>query len=255
MSLKIALSGKGGVGKTTISAMIARKLAVSGKRVFAIDADPVANLAAALGISEDPPITPIIELRDLIAERTGTQAGQYGGVFKLNPKVDDLPERFSRERDGVRLLVTGTINEGGSGCFCPESAVLRALMQHMILYHDDVVVMDMEAGVEHIGRSTTRSVDRLIIVVDPGVRSQTAATRIRKLAADIGLEKISIVGNRIRSEKDIERIKEKLHDFDILGFVPYDEKFLGADSEGVRPYDNLDEAPKVFDEIIAPWLS
>ncbi len=255
MSLKIALSGKGGVGKTTISAMIARKLAASGKRVFAIDADPVANLAAALGISEDPPITPIIELRDLIAERTGTQAGQYGGVFTLNPKVDDLPERFSRERDGVRLLVTGTINEGGSGCFCPESAVLRALMQHMILYHDDVVVMDMEAGVEHIGRATTRSVDRLIIVVDPGVRSQTAATRIRKLASDIGLEKISIVGNRIRSEKDIERIKENLHDFDILGFVPYDEKFLGADNEGVRPYDNLDEAPKVFSEIIAPWLS
>ncbi len=254
MSLKLAISGKGGVGKTTVSAMISRHLAAGGKRVFAIDADPVANLAAALGIPEDPPITPIIELRDLIAERTGTQPGQYGGVFKLNPKVDDLPERFSRERDGVRLLVTGTINEGGTGCFCPESAVLRALMQHMILYHDDVVVMDMEAGVEHIGRSTTKSVDRLIVVVDPGARSQAAATRIRKLATDIGLDKISVIVNRVRGLEDIERAKKNLSDFDILGFIPFDEKFLSADNEGIRPYDNLDEAPEEFKKIVAPWL-
>jgi len=254
MALKLAISGKGGVGKTTISAMIARLLAAEGKRVFAIDADPVTNLAAALGIPEDPPITPIIELRELIAERTGTQAGQYGGVFKLNPKVDDIPERFSRERDGVKLLVTGTINEGGHGCFCPESAVLRALLQHMILYHDDVVVMDMEAGVEHIGRATTKSMDRLLIVVDPGARSQTAATRIRKLAADIGLSKISIIGNRVRNEEDEKRIRENLSDFDILGFVSDDENISAADREARRPYDDLDKAPAVFKQIVDKLL-
>ena len=250
MALKLAISGKGGVGKTTIAAMIARLLALEGKRVFAIDADPVANLAAALGIPEDPPITPIVDLRDMIAERTGTQPGQYGGVFKLNPKVDDIPERFSRERDGVHLLVTGTINEGGSGCFCPESAVLRALMQHMILYRDDVVVLDMEAGVEHIGRATTKAVDRLIVVVDPGARSQSAAVRIRKLAADIGLTQISIVVNRVRGEEDKQRVSENLADFDILGFVPYDEAIISADREAVRPYENLDEAPAEFREIV-----
>jgi CO dehydrogenase maturation factor len=249
MSLKLAVSGKGGVGKTTVAALIARILAAEGKRVLAIDADPVANLAAALGISEDPPITPIVELRELIAERTGTQPGQYGGIFKLNPQVDDLPERFSRERDGVRLLVTGTISEGGSGCFCPESAVLRSLMQHLILYRDDALVMDMEAGVEHIGRATTRAVDRLIIVVDPGVRSQIAARRIRRLAADIGLQRVSIVANRVRNAEERASIERNLADFDILGAIPFDDRIAAADREGRRPYDSLDEIPKELRQI------
>ena len=255
MGLKLAISGKGGVGKTTVSAMIARLLAVRGKRVFAIDADPVTNLAASLGIPEDPPITPIVDLRDLIAERTGVEPGTYGGVFKLNPKVDDLPERFSRERDGVRLLVTGTINEGGTGCFCPESAVLRALMQHMILYRDDVVVMDMEAGVEHIGRATTKAVDRLIVVVDPGKRSQSAAHRIKQLASDIGLEKISIIANRVSDESEAGSIREYLADFDFLGAIPYDESIISADRDGVRPYDDPAQAPKEFSEIVDRLLN
>ncbi|MBN1653844.1 MAG: AAA family ATPase [Deltaproteobacteria bacterium] len=249
MALKLAISGKGGVGKTTISAILARLLAASGKRVFAIDADPVSNLASALGVSEDPPITPIIELRDIIAERTGAQPGQYGGMFKLNPEVGDLPDRFSRERDGVRLLVTGTIDEGGSGCFCPESAVLRSLMQHLILYRDDVVVMDMEAGVEHIGRATTRAVDRLIIVVDPGGRSQVAARRIRRLAMDIGIKRVSIVANRVRGPEDRALVEKNLADFDFLGFLPIDEEIADADREGRRPYDALDKIPGDFRSI------
>jgi len=250
MTLKIAVSGKGGVGKTTVAAMIARLLAARGMRVLAIDADPVANLAAALGVSENPPITPIIELRALIAERTSTTPGQYGGVFKLNPHVEDLPERFSRERDGVRLLVTGTISEGGSGCFCPESAVLRALMQHLILYRDDAVVMDMEAGVEHIGRATSGAVDRLIIVVDPGGRSQVAARRIRKLAADIGLKNVSVIANRVRGEEDRRLVESNLADFDIIGMIPVDEDIAAADREARRPYDSLAEAPREFREIV-----
>ena len=250
MALKVAISGKGGVGKTTVSAMIARLLAARGKRVLAIDADPVSNLASALGVPEDPPITPIIELRDLIAERTGTTPGQYGGTFKLNPEVSDLPDRFSRERDGVRLLVTGTIDEGGSGCFCPESAVLRALMQHLILYRDDAVVMDMEAGVEHIGRATSGAVDRLIVVVDPGKRSQVAATRIRKLAGDIGVKNISVVVNRVRNDEDREQARENLADFDILGMIPVDDNIAAADREARRPYERLQEAPAEFGQMV-----
>jgi CO dehydrogenase maturation factor len=250
MALKIAISGKGGVGKTTVAAMIARLLAARGMRVLAIDADPVANLAAALGVPEDPPITPIVQLRELIAERTGAAPGQYGGVFKLNPHVEDLPDRFSRERDGVRLLVTGTIDEGGKGCFCPESAVLRALMQHLILYRDDAVVMDMEAGVEHIGRATSGAVDRLIVVVDPGERSQVAARRIRKLAADIGLVRLSVVANRVRGDEDRRRIERNLEGFDLLGAIPNDENIAAADREGRRPYDTLADAPGEFGAIV-----
>ncbi len=250
MALKLAVSGKGGVGKTTVSALIARLLAEKGKRVFAIDADPVSNLASALGVSEDPPITPIIELRDLIAERTGAKPGQYGGMFKLNPEVGDLPDRFSRERDGVRLLVTGTIDEGGSGCFCPESAVLRSLMQHLILYRDDIVVMDMEAGVEHIGRATTKAVDRLIIVVDPGGRSQVAAQRIRRLATDIGIKRISIVANRVRGSEDRGLVEKNLSDFDILGILPVDDEIATADREARRPYESLSDVPQDFRRLV-----
>lgn len=243
MSLKIAVSGKGGVGKTTISALLARLLARAGKRVIAVDADPVANLAAALGVPEEPPITPIVELRELIAERTGTTPGTYGGMFTLNPRVDDLPERFSRERDGVRLLVAGTVQQGGSGCFCPESAVLRALLQHLLLYQDDALVLDMEAGVEHIGRATTRAVDRLLVVVDPGARSQAAAKKIRALAADIGLTQVSLVLNRMREPEELEALRRALPGFDVLGAIPQDDRILGADRAGVRPYDDLAQAP------------
>ncbi len=156
MSLKVAVGGKGGVGKTTVTSLLARCLAAdTDNKVIAIDADPVANLAAGLGIPEENPITPIAELRDLIAERTGAEPGTMGGFFTLNPKVDDIPERFSLERDGVKLLVMGTVQSGGSGCICPESTILKALMNHLVLFRDEVVLMDMEAGVEHLGRATS----------------------------------------------------------------------------------------------------
>ncbi|MBI5528328.1 MAG: AAA family ATPase [Deltaproteobacteria bacterium] len=253
--IKVAIGGKGGVGKTTVAALIARLLAKAGKRVIAVDADPVANLAAALGISEDPPITPISELRQLIAERTGAKPGTYGGFFSLTPRVDDLPDRFSRERDGVRLLVSGTLKEGGTGCMCPESAVLRALMQHLILYRDDALVMDMEAGVEHIGRATTRAMDRLIVVVDPGARSHAAARKIRTLAADIGLAKVSVVLNRVLNAADEDTARKALGDFDILGAIPFDDRVAAADRGGKRPFDDLSEAPPQFETIVGALLS
>ncbi len=211
MSLKIAIGGKGGVGKTTITALLARCLAADkNNKVIAIDADPVANLAAGLGIPEDKPITPISELTELIAERTGATPGTMGGFFTLNPKVDDIPDRFSLERDGVKLLVMGTVQSGGSGCICPESTILKALMNHLVLVRDDIVIMDMEAGVEHLGRATSASVDALIVVVNPGARSRAAAAKIRKLGQDIGIKNILILGNRVNGPEDEEIIRRIL---------------------------------------------
>lgn len=246
MSLKIAVGGKGGVGKTTVTALLARCLAAKNdNRVIAIDADPVANLAAGLGIPEDQPITPIAELRDLIEERTGAKAGTMGGFFTLNPKVDDIPERFSKEKDGVKLLVMGTVQSGGSGCICPESTILKALMTHLVLYRDEVVLMDMEAGVEHLGRATSGSVDALLIVVNPGARSRNAAHKIRQLGQDIGIKRILVLGNRVKGADDEQLIRDSLPDFDILGFVPEHDEIVASDRNGCRPFDSdIQQAPE-----------
>ena len=245
MSLKIAFGGKGGVGKTTVSALIARTIAALNKetKVIAIDADPVANLAAGLGIDETQPITPVAELSDLIAERTGAQPGTMGGFFTLNPKVDDIPDRFSIEKDGVKLLVMGTVQTGGSGCICPEATILKALMNHLVLARNEVVVMDMEAGVEHLGRATSGSVDALIIVVNPGKRSRVAADRIRKLGADIGIKNIVVLGNRVTGPEDQALIEETLSDYDILGFLPEMDEIVKSDRSGDRPFEDISTIP------------
>ncbi len=257
MSLKIAVGGKGGVGKTTITSLIARAIAASDKdtKVIAIDADPVANLAAGLGIDESQPITPVSELSDLIAERTGAQPGTMGGFFTLNPKVDDIPERFSIEKDGVKLLVMGTVQKGGSGCICPESTILKALMNHLVLARNEVIVMDMEAGIEHLGRATSGSVDALVIVVNPGKRSRVAADKIRQLGRDIGIKNIVVLGNRIRSERDRQLIEEGMGDHKILGFIPEHEEIVNSDREGVRPFDDITSIPEELKEVTDKLLA
>lgn len=246
MSLKLAVGGKGGVGKTTITSLIARAIAAQNKetKVIAIDADPVANLAAGLGIDESKPITPVSELSDLIAERTGAEPGTMGGFFTLNPKVDDIPDRFSIEKDGVKLLVMGTVQQGGSGCICPESTILKALMNHLVLGRNEIVVMDMEAGVEHLGRATSGSVDALIVVVNPGKRSRVAADKIRKLGTDIGIKNIVVLGNRIRSEEDKQLIREGMPDYEILGFIPEMDEIVNSDRDGTRPFDDITQIPE-----------
>jgi len=257
VSLKLAIGGKGGVGKTTISSLIARCIAhiAPESRVIAIDADPVANLAAGLGIPEETPITPIAELSDLIAERTGSKPGTMGGFFTLNPKVDDIPERFSLERDGVRLLVMGTVQSGGGGCICPESTILKALMNHLVLARNEVVIMDMEAGVEHLGRATSGSVDALVAVVNPGKRSRVAAERIRKLGRDIGIERIVVLGNRVRSQEDEKLIRESLPDFEIIGFLPEMDEIAQADRTGIRPFDDISKIPEIFKKLAGVLLA
>ena len=250
MSLKLAIGGKGGVGKTTVTSLLARCLAHKDKKVIAIDADPVTNLAANLGIDESKPIIPVSELKELILERTGAEPGTIGGFFTLNPKVDDIPDRFSLEKDGVRLLVMGTVETGGSGCICPESTLLKALVNHLILNHNEVVIMDMEAGIEHLGRGTSGSMDGLIIVVNPGKRSRVAAEKIKKLGTDIGIKNIYVIGNRIKSEQDKDLIKESMKDFEILGFIPEYDEIANADREGVRPFDDISTVPEEFKAIV-----
>jgi CO dehydrogenase maturation factor len=251
VSLKIAIGGKGGVGKTTVTALLARCLAADPKnKVIAIDADPVANLAAGLGISEETPIKPISELTELIAERTGAKPGTMGGFFTLNPKVDDIPDRFSLVRDGVKLLVMGTVQSGGSGCICPESTILKALMNHLVLVRDDIVIMDMEAGVEHLGRATSASVDALIVIVNPGARSRAAAAKIRKLGQDIGIKNILILGNRVTGPEDESLIRQSLPDFEIIGFLPEQEEIVEADRAGRRAFEDITRAPKELFEVV-----
>lgn len=256
MSLKIAIGGKGGVGKTTVTALLARCLAADiNNKVIAIDADPVANLAAGLGISEEQPITPISQLTELIAERTGAKPGTMGGFFTLNPKVDDIPERFSQERDGVKLLVMGTVQSGGTGCLCPESTILKALMNHLVLFRDEIVIMDMEAGIEHLGRATSASVDALIIVVNPGSRSRAAADKIRKLGKDIGIKNIIILGNRVKGIEDEELIRSSLPDYQIIGFLPEQDEVVNADRDGRRAFEDIHSAPKELFAIVEKLLA
>ncbi|MCG8639830.1 MAG: AAA family ATPase [Desulfobacterales bacterium] len=256
MSLKIAVGGKGGVGKTTLTALIARSIAALNRdtKVIAIDADPVANLAAGLGIDETQPITPVSELSDLIAERTGATPGTMGGFFTLNPKVDDIPDRFSIEKDGVKLLVMGTVQQGGTGCICPESTILKALMNHLVLARNEVVVMDMEAGVEHLGRATSGSVDALIVVVNPGKRSRVAADKIKKLGRDIGIKKILVLGNRIRSEADRQLIRENMPDYEILGYIPEVDEITASDRDGSRPFDDITAMPEELKQVTEKLL-
>jgi CO dehydrogenase maturation factor len=235
--MKLAISGKGGVGKTTFSSILIRTLSDIGKKVLAIDADPDANLAAALGIADADKITPIAEMKEMILERTGAQPGSIGGFFKLNPKVDDLPDALSVKKDGIKLMRLGSVKKGGGGCLCPESTLLKALVMHIVLARDEVVVMDMEAGIEHLGRATASAVDKLIVVVEPGRRSIDTAEHIRRLASEIHLKKLFIVGNKVRSPKDEEFLKKHLSDFDILGFIPYADDLIEADLNGESPYD------------------
>lgn len=251
--MKLAISGKGGVGKTTFASLLIRTYNQLGKRVLAIDADPDANLAAGLGIENSDRIIPISEMKELVSERTGAQPGSMGGYFKLNPKVDDLPEALSVTFENIKLMRLGGVKKGGAGCICPESTLLRALVMHIVLARDEVVVMDMEAGIEHLGRATAKAVDKLIVVVEPGRRSIDTAEHIRKLANEIGLDAIAVVGNKIRGPKDREFLQTHLNDFEFLGFLPYDDALIEADLNGISPFDtdspSKAEVSKMISEI------
>ncbi len=241
--MKIAVSGKGGVGKTLLASLLSRIFAESGYSVIAIDADSNSNLAATLGFPHPEKITPISEMKALIEERTGVQGSRSPGLFKLNPMVDDLPEKYAQKHNGIKLMVMGQVKRGGSGCYCPENALLQTLVSHLLLARNEVIILDMEAGVEHLGRATAKAVDELIIVVEPGRRSIETACRIRQLAQDIGLQNIDIVGNKVRSQAEKEFITSSLPGFKFLGFIPYDPAVTEAELAN-RPV--LEASPQII---------
>jgi CO dehydrogenase maturation factor len=249
--LKIAVAGKGGVGKTLISGTLARLLARDGFRVLAIDADPAMNLASALGIPSDvaSKIVPISENKELIEERTGAKPGSAFSIFiSLTPTVDDIAEKYGVVGpDSVRLLVMGTVRSGGSGCMCPANSLLRALIRHVTLIEKDAVVMDMEAGLEHLGRATVRGFDALLCVVEPGAQSIETASRIKRLAQDINVKEVLAVGNKVAREEEEKFIREYLSriGLDIICTIPFDQDIISSDILRVAPIDHSPSSPAI----------
>lgn len=230
------------MGKSTLSAALSLLMAKQGRKVLAVDADPDANLAAALGISpeEQEKIIPISKQVALIEERTGAKVEQYGQIFKLNPEVSDIADDYATRHNGVSLLVLGAVKRGGGGCACPESALIRALVADLVLYKDEAVVMDMEAGIEHLGRSTTSGVDMMIVVIEPGQRSLDGAGRIVQMAREIKLSNIQFVANKVDGPEDEEFIRTSLPDSTILDFIPYSNGLRRLDRAGHSVLDGLD---------------
>ena len=244
--MKVAITGKGGVGKTTLSSTLARLYAEEGRTVLAADVDPDANLGLALGLSQEEvdSIIPISKMRTLVEERTG--ANEANLFFKLNPYVADIPEKFSRDVNGVKLLVMGTVDVGGSGCVCPEHVMLKAVLSNLSFRKDDVVVMDMEAGLEHLGRGTAANMDQFIVVIEPGSRSVQTYHNVKRLASDLGVTRVRVVANKLRDEKDEEFIRSSIPAEDLLGMIHWNPEIMDADRQGKSPYDF---SPSAIEEI------
>lgn len=249
--MKIAITGKGGVGKTTVSALLSHIYAREGKKVISVDADPDANLASALGISrnEVDKIRPIAEIAELIEERTGAKPGTSGGIFKINPKVDDIPEGFGYKINNITLLVMGKSKFAASGCYCPEHALLRRLLKHLIVERDEIVIVDMEAGIEHLTRGTAEGVDAFIVVIEPGQRSVQTALAVKNLAAGLGVKKVYAIANKVRKEQDLQFIKNSIGDIELLGQMSFNEDIMESDIKALPAYEaskqTLEEAEMI----------
>jgi CO dehydrogenase maturation factor len=241
--MKLAITGKGGTGKTTLAGILARFFCSQGYSVLAVDADPDANLAAALGIPPEvqDKIKPISLQRRLIQERTGANPREFGQLFKLNPMVSDIPDNYSVEFQGVKLIVMGAVQKGGEGCACPENVLLKNLLAEIVLNRREVVIVDMEAGIEHLGRATAESIDRILICVEPGSRSIETASTIIKLGREVGLQDFRIVGNKIRSTQQENWIRDRFDPTMILGFIPYSDRIQEADMETKSLFDMMDD--------------
>jgi CO dehydrogenase maturation factor len=248
--MKLAVTGKGGVGKTSVSALLAKALKTSGHKVVAIDCDPDSNLAACMGYPHPERIKPLVELKDLIEEKMGVKPGSTGGMFRLNPFVEDIPERYAIDIEGIRVLVAGAVKKGGAGCYCPENALVRALISHLLVEGKAALVLDMEAGVEHLGRGTVQAVDGLLIVVEPGRRSIETAFRVRALAADIGIKRLSVVGNKIRSESDKASLVELLPGMEFAGFLPYDNRLVDVELRGGSVFGASPDVERAISETV-----
>ena len=244
--MKVAITGKGGVGKTTLSSTLARLYADEGRTVLAADVDPDANLGLALGLTQEEvdAIIPISKMRDLAKERTG--ASDDNRFYKLNPYVADIPEKFAKSINGVKLLVMGTVDVGGTGCVCPEHVMLKSILSALTYRKNDVVIMDMEAGLEHLGRGTAANMDEFIVVIEPGARSVQTYRNVKRLANDLGVKRVRVVANKVRDEKDEEFVRNAIPSEDLLGLIHYNTEVIDADRNGESPYDY---SPTVIAEI------
>ncbi len=244
--MKLAITGKGGVGKTTLSSTLARLYADEGRTVLAADVDPDANLGLALGLSQEEvdQIIPISRMKDLAKERTG--ASDDNKFYKLNPYVADIPEKFAKLINGVRLLVMGTVDVGGTGCVCPEHVMLKSILSALTYRKNDVVIMDMEAGLEHLGRGTAQGMDQFIVVIEPGARSVQTYRNVKRLAQDLGIKQVRVVANKVRDEADEAFVRANIPAEDLLGFIHYNPDIIDADRQGKSPYDF---SPAAIEEI------
>lgn len=251
--MKLAITGKGGVGKTTLTALLAQAYADQGRQVLAVDADPSPCLAGALGfpVELSEMLHPIAEMDELILERTGARKGQVGGFFTINPRVDDLPERFSAVYRGVRLLAMGSVETGGSGCICPEAALLKTLFTNLLFRSDEILLLDMYAGVEHLGRSTVDFVDAMLIVVEPTRRSLGTAAQIKKLATDIGVKRLYLVGSKVRDAQEAQFLADETPGLPVLGYLPADLAVQEADRLNIPVYDHVPALRKAAEGIAA----
>ncbi len=245
--MKIAISGKGGVGKTTLCALLAREAAARGKRVFAVDADPNPTLALALGFPTE--ITPLVELQELMEERMGS----LEGFLRLNPTVDDIPERFAVEKDGIKLLVMGPIRQGGGGCACPQNTFLKSLLQHLVLERDELILLDFEAGLEPLGRATAQGVDALLIVVEPDGGSIVTAKRICTLAQQLRIKRIFAIANKIREPGELRAVRENL-EIEVIGALPYSEALRAAGPTAFSDREICHQVQTILESVQQPSL-
>jgi CO dehydrogenase maturation factor len=221
--MKLAITGKGGTGKSTIAGILTHYFNNDGFDVLAVDADPDANLASAIGIESErvASITAISEQRQLIKERTGANPQQFGQLFKMNPTVSDIPDTYCIHKNGIKLLIMGGIQKGGNGCACPENVLLKSLLTDIILNRNEVVIVDMEAGIEHLGRGSAKKIDKMLIITEPGSRSIQTAKTIIKLGKEIGISQFGIIGNKIQEAKHKKWLYDQFQNVQILGMISY----------------------------------
>ena len=189
-------------------------------------------------------IGPVSKMRTLVEERTGATASNK--FFKLNPQVSDIPDTFSKDINGVKLLVMGTVDVGGSGCVCPEHVMLKSILSALTYRKNDVVIMDMEAGLEHLGRGTAANMDQFVVVIEPGARSVQTYHNVKRLAKDLGVKRVRVVANKVRDERDEEFVRGAIPAEDLLGMIHYNTEVIDADRNGKSPYDY---SPAAIEEI------
>lgn len=239
--MKVAVSGKGGVGKTLIAGTLARLFAKDGFKVLAIDNDSAMNLSYTLGIPQDvkEKIVPIAEMKSMIEERT-TIDGASPGVFNITPKVSDIPDRFKVDGpDGLQLLVLGSIEEPATGCLCPENALIRALLYNLFAKRDEVVIVDFEAGLEHLGRGTAKGIDVMLVITEPSQKSLDLCAKIIDLSKKLGIINIFLVANKVFDDSQLSIINDRVNKWDVPLYhsIPFDSEIGNADLKGISPID------------------